>query len=208
MKLTLKKLIIIAFTLVAGYFVFKYFSETQNFTFYCPQDLKVCPDGTYVGRVPPRCEFGPCPESNISADSWNSFIDGETSVSFKYPDRLSTKYITAVDWPPQVQVLEEPFECVNAGSETDRAGATRQITNNERTYCATKIAEGVAGSIYTQYAYASQINEKTVILTFSTRSDKCENYSKTEKTECETEREEFDVDNFIDRLFSTIVFTQ
>jgi|GEM_PF-2498375 len=28
----------------------------------CTQDAKMCPDGTAVGRVPPDCEFGPCPE--------------------------------------------------------------------------------------------------------------------------------------------------
>lgn len=28
---------------------------------YCTQDVKLCPDGSYVGRVPPSCEFAPCP---------------------------------------------------------------------------------------------------------------------------------------------------
>ena len=27
----------------------------------CTQDVKQCPDGSYVGRVPPSCEFAPCP---------------------------------------------------------------------------------------------------------------------------------------------------
>ncbi|NIO22617.1 MAG: hypothetical protein GTN38_01135 [Candidatus Aenigmarchaeota archaeon] len=28
----------------------------------CTQDAKLCPDGTYVSRVPPDCEFAPCPK--------------------------------------------------------------------------------------------------------------------------------------------------
>ncbi|TRW90713.1 hypothetical protein EKO24_019010 [Candidatus Methylobacter oryzae] len=28
---------------------------------YCTQDAKLCPDGSYVGRVPPSCSFAPCP---------------------------------------------------------------------------------------------------------------------------------------------------
>lgn len=28
---------------------------------FCTMDAKVCPDGTSVGRVPPSCEFAPCP---------------------------------------------------------------------------------------------------------------------------------------------------
>jgi len=29
----------------------------------CTMDAKQCPDGSYVGRVPPECEFAPCPET-------------------------------------------------------------------------------------------------------------------------------------------------
>lgn len=27
----------------------------------CTQEAKVCPDGSFVGRVPPSCNFSPCP---------------------------------------------------------------------------------------------------------------------------------------------------
>lgn len=27
----------------------------------CTLDAKICPDGTGVGRIPPNCEFAPCP---------------------------------------------------------------------------------------------------------------------------------------------------
>ncbi len=27
----------------------------------CAQDAKLCPDGSYVSRVPPSCAFAPCP---------------------------------------------------------------------------------------------------------------------------------------------------
>jgi hypothetical protein len=27
----------------------------------CREDAKLCPDGSYVGRVPPDCNFEPCP---------------------------------------------------------------------------------------------------------------------------------------------------
>lgn len=28
---------------------------------FCTMDAKVCPDGSSVGRIPPSCEFAPCP---------------------------------------------------------------------------------------------------------------------------------------------------
>jgi len=34
--------------------------ETEE-QIFCPQDVRQCPDGSYVGRVPPTCEFAPCP---------------------------------------------------------------------------------------------------------------------------------------------------
>ena len=30
----------------------------------CTLEAKICPDGTSVGRVPPDCEFAPCPASD------------------------------------------------------------------------------------------------------------------------------------------------
>ena len=27
----------------------------------CTMDARACPDGSYVGRVPPSCDFAPCP---------------------------------------------------------------------------------------------------------------------------------------------------
>jgi len=34
---------------------------------YCTQDAKQCPDGTFVGRIPPKCEFAECPKENNPA---------------------------------------------------------------------------------------------------------------------------------------------
>lgn len=33
----------------------------QNNAVFCTMDAKQCPDGSYVGRVGPSCEFSPCP---------------------------------------------------------------------------------------------------------------------------------------------------
>src|SRR3989338_10780006 len=31
----------------------------------CSKELKICPDGSSVGRIPPSCEFAECPTENI-----------------------------------------------------------------------------------------------------------------------------------------------
>ena len=35
--------------------------ETGRGSFACIADAKQCPDGSYVGRVAPYCQFAPCP---------------------------------------------------------------------------------------------------------------------------------------------------
>ncbi|MFZ6035391.1 MAG: hypothetical protein ACOYUB_04600 [Patescibacteria group bacterium] len=34
----------------------------------CTMDAKICPDGSSVGRVPPTCEFSPCPSTSFTDD--------------------------------------------------------------------------------------------------------------------------------------------
>ncbi len=172
---------------------------------FCALDAKLCPDGSYVGRSGPKCEFSACPE--ISNEfGWKTFTDYALGVSFQYPDSFGTKYMHALDWPPQIAVINETYSCIEAGSEIERAGRTETRVINGRNYCVTTIAEGAAGSIYTQYAYALAKGEKTVIFTFSVRATQCGNYNEAQKIECENERASFGIDYFIDRIVRTLRF--
>jgi hypothetical protein len=36
---------------------------------FCTADAKICPDGSAVGRIPPNCEFAPCPGEGEPAPS-------------------------------------------------------------------------------------------------------------------------------------------
>lgn len=127
-------------------------------------------------------------------------LPGERKLDFKFPDTLPTQYISIFDWPPQVQIVNQRFTCTEAGLTTGRAGSTTLRSVNGRNYCVTEIVEAAAGSIYTQYAYAFKNNNETVILTFSTRAPQCGNYPEGERTLCEAERAEFNLDSFIDQI--------
>lgn len=35
--------------------------DRQEDAVFCTQDAKQCPDGSYVSRSGPKCEFAPCP---------------------------------------------------------------------------------------------------------------------------------------------------
>lgn len=36
-------------------------NNTDDDVIFCTMDAKMCPDGSYVGRVGPNCEFAACP---------------------------------------------------------------------------------------------------------------------------------------------------
>jgi hypothetical protein len=38
----------------------------------CTMEAMLCPDGSYVGRTGPNCQFAPCPAATKTPDSWFS----------------------------------------------------------------------------------------------------------------------------------------
>jgi hypothetical protein len=150
----------------------------------------VCPGRTTEQFIPPT--------------NWKTFFSTTTNITFRYPEQLGTTYIHPVDWPPQVQVVNQAFSCVEAGTEIMPAGKTEKHIVENQTYCVTKESEGAAGSIYTQYAYAFPYKNQTVILTFTLRMVQCANYDDPQKTACENERASFNTDTVLDQIIRTI----
>ncbi len=71
-KLWLGLAILVAVILAAGFLAWSIQKERQNGesgnnselskdAVFCPMDAKLCPDGSYVSRTGPNCEFAPCP---------------------------------------------------------------------------------------------------------------------------------------------------
>jgi hypothetical protein len=200
-------LLIISAIVILGGLIFLAWRSPEPEPVFCTMEAKLCPDGSYVGRSGPKCEFASCPSADsgqFSGGNWKTFND-DRSVSFEYPEKLTTEFIHAVDWPPQLQITDEPFSCTEAGSETARAGRTEKRMVDNREYCVTKASEGAAGSVYTQYAYAFPKNNGTAIFTFSLRSVQCGNYDEPNMGRCEAEREAFDMDGVMDRMARTLV---
>jgi len=50
----------------------------------CTADAKLCPDGSAVGRVPPNCEFAPCPE-NLTSCPEDTKVCGDGSIVVRIP---------------------------------------------------------------------------------------------------------------------------
>jgi len=68
-------LIALAISVLLVVLAFIYIDEEELVT--CTQEAKICPDGSYVGRVGPNCEFEKCPD--VEEDSCFGFSEVECS---------------------------------------------------------------------------------------------------------------------------------
>ena len=59
--------------ILIGYIIF---SDSEE-PIACTADAKLCPDGSYVGRVPPDCEFEACPVSKACEFDEDCAVFGE-----------------------------------------------------------------------------------------------------------------------------------
>lgn len=59
----------------------------------CTMDVKECPDGSFVSRSGPNCEFAACPTSSSEADetkNWQTYTNPKYGFVFKYPKGWKT----------------------------------------------------------------------------------------------------------------------
>ena len=47
----------------------------------CTMDAKACPDGSYVGRIAPNCEFAACPETASTGEAVSCGITPSASCA-------------------------------------------------------------------------------------------------------------------------------
>jgi hypothetical protein len=155
---------------------------------------------SFARKVNSNSEVTTATNTNVQTEvrpGWVEFRDATNSVSFMYPQELGTNYIQTVDWPPQLQVLDQPYSCTSAGSVNARAGETKEQTIAGMRYCITTESEGAAGTIYTMYAYAFPVEAQTYVLAFSTRAPQCGNYDEDKANECQSEKDKFDINTIV-----------
>lgn len=105
----------------------------------CILDAKLCPDGSYVSRVPPACEFAPCPTSNatytvtvVKPNGGNTLTVGQNqTIEWTFSQSNSTFT------PPYITQLVVLYNKTTGGTGSwtikrilkDEAGATKSGTN-------------------------------------------------------------------------------
>lgn len=93
-KLVIIGIVIVALLLIEGssFAVYQYVKKPQKQIVACTQEVKVCPDGSSVGRTGSKCTFAPCPTTTSDQTvNWKTYTNNQYGFLFKYP-KNSTNY--------------------------------------------------------------------------------------------------------------------
>lgn len=141
-------------------------------------------------------------------DSWN-WVFSEISpegIRFSYPSPLPTKFVSAQNWPPVVEVMVSAFSCTE-GDLVAENGSQKHLLRRQiggHTYCVATSAEGAAGSTYTSYEYSTAQGASVARAVFTLRTPQCLNYDEPERAACTAEQANFNTDALADRIVSSI----
>jgi len=135
-----------------------------------------------------------------------TFIPADKGAAFQYPENLLTNYIRPQEWPPKVSIINNTgFSCQEGGlGIAGRPIMTIRKTINNTEYCIESVTEGAAGTFYTNYTYSFLKDDKLVKLEFVLAYPQCDNYEDPQKTECEQERQTFDLDILISHIAESV----
>jgi hypothetical protein len=140
------------------------------------------------------------PQDDQSAVPQNDDQTGSPSLSFAPPAALTTKYITAQEWPPSVSVTTDAYTCP---LQSEEFSTTTEKTINNQKYCVTLESEGAAGSTYKTYTYDTMLAGNNVKTSFTLQYVQCGNYSGAEMAACKTEQASFDPDQVVDSIMQS-----
>jgi len=101
-NLVLAIIVVVCFTAVIAmglYLIYDnslFVREQEKSEVFCTQDVKICPDGSFIGRTGPNCEFTSCPiiEAPVvktpvveinETDSWLTYKNDKHGFEIKYP---------------------------------------------------------------------------------------------------------------------------
>lgn len=101
-------IVIVAAAAVGAIFWWQKHSR-QNGQVACTQEAKLCPNGSYVGRTGPNCEFAACPGINSETANWQTYRNEEYSFEVKYPQDWVVYYSSGKEPPYYIPLKAQSY---------------------------------------------------------------------------------------------------
>ncbi len=207
--------LIVILVVVCGILLFPnifHISAGQN-NAVCTMEAKICPDGTSVGRVPPKCEFAPCSTSSTPINAllqtipsdWKTYTDIKAGLSFKYPTKFPYTYIIASRWPPKITATSTSYSC-KTGLSADKKGQIVEKAILGNPYCISFATKNASSTVSTNYSYSTSVAGRTVTGNIILNFLQCGNLASPQKTACEAERKTLNLDLFMNKIIQSTTF--
>ena len=104
----------------------------------------------------------------------------------------------------EFEIKDNEIECTETDLSLSLPFSISKREINNKKYCISASSEGAAGSVYTEYSYATVIENKVYSIKFIARYPQCDNYPEEESAKCKKERESFNLNGLIDKEIELI----
>lgn len=140
-------------------------------------------------------------------------LDNEQNIDL--PNGLRADYISFQNYSlgifniedynsTEFEIKDNEIECTETDLSLSLPFSISKREINNKKYCISASSEGAAGSVYTEYSYATVIENKVYSIKFIAHYPQCDNYPEEESAKCKKERESFNLNGLIDKEIELI----
>lgn len=136
-----------------------------------------------------------------------SYIESQLPGNFKADYASFRNYkmqaVRVVNYSGEKHYISDgEIDCNVSSRELSSSEQTYKNEINDRKYCISSFSEGAAGSVYTTYTYTTVVEDMVYQISFVVRYSNCGNWPEERRIECQTERENFNLDSLVDEVVS------
>ncbi len=212
--------ILVVGVLVLGGGIYYFLVKNPQKPVACTQEVKICPDGSAVGRTGPSCEFSPCPDQTVD---WKTYVNDDYGFEFKYSqtwelnsDVSSSATHLYVDFAKFASLVDNKETCVNSVCSRKGPKEDQLIINQASVGDEIKTSSGLPGKVvsiggvkgFRYLGYNPQAKAySTGVVVYNSQVDRIE-LSMSIAAPDETQAENDKLNKDFDQIISTFKFTE
>lgn len=164
-------LVILVPMVIGGVFAYQYSKSQKNpvvqTPIACTQEAKQCPDGSYVSRSGPNCEFAPCPVADNPNPDQKTYTNAQYGFSFQYPVKLASTFASFQSEPTAIITPKGSSDIDSKGCyQLDIQHIESTGIIGGMTFCESSGGDPGAGQLYSSYYYTILHGQNYITLAY------------------------------------------